>query len=75
MARLVQVNVMRRRRVVAVVAMYLKLMSMYLTLLLRLYHAIVMLILDSELVYEPIFLDFEREQRRVRFIAAATSDS
>ncbi|CAN0845748.1 hypothetical protein LINGRAHAP2_LOCUS4192 [Linum grandiflorum] len=77
MARLVRVNVMRRRRVrvVAVVAIYLKLMGMYLTLLLRLYHAIMMLILDFEPVYEPIFLDFERELRRVRFMAAATSDS
>ncbi|CAN0876767.1 hypothetical protein LINGRAHAP2_LOCUS11488 [Linum grandiflorum] len=56
MASLVRVNVMRRHRVIAVIVMYLKLMSMYLTFLLRLYHAILMFILDSGLVYEPIFL-------------------
>ncbi|CAN1777626.1 hypothetical protein LINPERHAP1_LOCUS14133, partial [Linum perenne] len=35
MARLVRVNIMRRRRVAAVIGFYLKLLSMYLSLVLR----------------------------------------
>ncbi|CAN1761512.1 hypothetical protein LINPERHAP1_LOCUS7928 [Linum perenne] len=73
MARLVRVNIMRRRRVAAVIGFYLKLLSMYLSLVLRLYDILVQLMMESEPVYEPALIDYDREQSRLKFIADATS--